>query len=69
MPGPTDRLTQSLRKKDTADDQSFGVGVIRFHLLQKCRKFANSNGKERTRVLCSRDVKQMNIGSLADESG
>ena len=38
MPGPTDRLTQSLRKEDTADDQSFGVGVIRFHLLQKSTK-------------------------------
>ena len=27
------------------------------------------NGKERTKVVCSRDVKQMNIGSLADENG
>ena len=27
------------------------------------------NGQERTRVVCSRDVKQMNIGSLANESG
>ena len=33
--------------------------------------FRKQNGKERTRVVCSRDVKQMNIGSLqlADESG
>ena len=28
----------SVCKKDTADDQSFGVGVIRFHLLQKSTK-------------------------------
>ena len=27
------------------------------------------NGKERTRVVCSRDVKQMDIGNLANESG
>ena len=27
------------------------------------------NGKERTRAVCNREVKQNNIGSLVDESG
>ena len=27
------------------------------------------NGKERTKIVCSKDSEQMNIGILADESG
>ena len=34
--------------------------------VQNLRK---QNEKKRTRVVCNRDVKQMNIGRLADESG
>ena len=60
-------------KRDTADDQSFGVGVIHFHPLQiwtNLSKIGKSKtAKERTRVVCSRDVQQTNIGSLTDESG
>ena len=37
-PGPTDRWPQSVCKKDTSDDLSFGVCVIRFHPLQKIDK-------------------------------
>ena len=32
-------------------------------------KFAETERKKRTCVVCSRDVKRMFIGSLADESG
>ena len=58
-------------KTGTADDQMFGVGANRFHPLQKkstklSKICENKNGKEQKRVVCSRDIKQMNIGSLAD---
>ena len=35
-------------------------------IVENLRK---QNGKERTKEVCSRDVKQMNIGSLADRRG
>ena len=63
-------------QKNTEDDQSVGIGVIRLYPFSSApkidktvEKFRKQNGKERTRVVCSRDVKQMNIGRLVDESG
>ena len=53
--------------------QSFGVGIIRLHPLKNSTKLSkiceNEMEKERTRVVCSMDVKQMNMGSVVDESG
>ena len=52
----------------TADDQIFGVGTNRFHPLQKSTKMSKicENRMEKNG---QGNVKQMNIGSLADESG
>ena len=36
---------------------------------QTVENLRKQNGKERTRVVCSRDVKEMNIGRKGDESG
>ena len=57
-------------QKDTADEQNFGGGSIHFNPLKKWGKNSRKqNGKERTWVVCSGDVKRMFIGNLADESG
>ena len=59
-------------KKDTADEQNFGGGSIRFHPLKKLTKIGNNlrerNGIEWTLVVWSGDVKRVIIGSLTDES-
>ena len=39
-PGPTGRWTQHVCIEDTADEQNFEGGSIRFHPLQKWTKFA-----------------------------
>ena len=36
--------THSVCKKDTADDESFGVGVIRLHMLKKSTKLSEICG-------------------------
>ena len=53
--------TQSVCKKDTSDDQSFALNMDK--TVENLRK---QNGKERTRVVSSTGVKQMNFGSLVD---
>ena len=53
--------------------QSFGGWHHPFSSALKIDKTVENlrkqNGKERTRVVCSRDVKEMNIGRKGDESG
>ena len=41
-PGPTGRWTQNVCKKDTADEQNFGGGSIRFHPLKNSATICES---------------------------
>jgi hypothetical protein len=70
---PTGGWTQNVCKKDTADEQNFGVGSIRFPPLQKCielaKIFKEKNRKEGTLVVCSGDIEEAFIGSMVDGSG
>ena len=54
-----DKCPVPLTDKHKADDQSFGVGVIRFIRYKIDKSFENlrkQNGKERTRLECRKDV-------------
>ena len=67
-PVPLTDEHKAYAKRTWRTTKSFGVGVIRFHPLRKSTKLSKIC-EEWTKVVCSRDVKQMNIGSLVDESG
>ena len=55
-------------KTGTASDQIFGVGANRFHPLQKST-IPSKIYENRMEKNGQGNVKQMNIGSLADENG
>ena len=73
-PGPTDDAHKACEKGHSGQPEFRGWRHP-FLPAPKIDKivgnFRKQNEKERTRVVCSRDVKQMNIRSLqlADESG
>ena len=63
-------------QKDTTEDQSLGCWRNPFSpalktdkSVENLRKQNGTDNGSYIYIVCSRDVEQMNIGSLADESG